>query len=264
MTLPPTDNWFVPGVPAEPVLACYGRAAGNEIRSGKFGSPESSAALVANTFGFFLERPWDLPPLPCGEVRSWSARSVDLEVPLAFPWRGGRRPWIDVLIETASEVIGIESKRYEPYRAAKAPQLSNTYWRQVWGERMAGYESIRDQLKEVRSDSPPVYRHLDGGQLVKHALGLRTSVHRDAKLRGKRPVLCYVYAEPLKWSKGHPLDARSFENHRREIASFAAAVAGNEVEFCACSYAEVLSVWSTDTRGDIRAHALNISGRFMP
>ena len=36
--LPPTDNWFVPGVLAEPVLACNGRAAGNEIRSGKFGA----------------------------------------------------------------------------------------------------------------------------------------------------------------------------------------------------------------------------------
>ncbi len=157
----------------------------------------------------------------------------------------------------------MESKRYEPYRTPKVPQLSNAYWRSVWGARMAGYESIRDQLSEVRSDGPPVYRHLDGAQLVKHALGLRTSVYRDAKWRGKRPVLCYVYAEPLKWSDGRPLDTRSVANHRREIATFAAAVAGNEVEFCACSYAEILSVWSADTRDDIRAHAVNISGRFM-
>lgn len=263
MTSPPTNHWFVPGVPAERVLACYDRAAGNEISSGKFGSPESSSALVANAFGFFLERPCDLPPLPCGQVQNWSARSVDLEVALAFPWRGGRRPWIDVLIETTSEIIGVESKRYEPYRAPKAPQLSNAYWRPVWGEHMAGYESVRDQLKVARSDGPPLYRHLGAAQLVKHALGLRTSVHRNAKWRGQRPVLCYVYAEPWKWSDGRPLDARSFENHRREIATFAAAVAGNEVEFRACSYTEVLSVWSADTRGDIRAHALNISGRFM-
>ena len=31
--------------------------AGNEIASGKFDGPESSAALSANAFGFFLETP---------------------------------------------------------------------------------------------------------------------------------------------------------------------------------------------------------------
>jgi len=30
-------------------------APGNEIESGKFASPESSAALVANAFGLFLD-----------------------------------------------------------------------------------------------------------------------------------------------------------------------------------------------------------------
>ena len=43
---------LLPGVPAEEVLACYRRAKGNEIGNGKFASPESSSALVANTFGF--------------------------------------------------------------------------------------------------------------------------------------------------------------------------------------------------------------------
>ena len=39
------------------ILRCYEHAAGSELLSGKFASPESSAALAANTFGFFLDRP---------------------------------------------------------------------------------------------------------------------------------------------------------------------------------------------------------------
>ena len=46
---------FLPGVPEDKVRAIYGRAAGNEIASGKFASPQSSAALAANGFGWFLD-----------------------------------------------------------------------------------------------------------------------------------------------------------------------------------------------------------------
>ena len=55
---------FLPGVPGEAVLAALRRSPGSELASGKFDSPESSAALVANGFGWFLERPGALPPLP--------------------------------------------------------------------------------------------------------------------------------------------------------------------------------------------------------
>ena len=55
---------FLPDLPVDAVLACLTRAPGNEIRSGKFDSPESSSALAANAFGWFLTRPQVLPPLP--------------------------------------------------------------------------------------------------------------------------------------------------------------------------------------------------------
>jgi hypothetical protein len=48
------DDLFLPGLPAELIRAAYLNAPGNEIVSGKFASLESSAALVANAFGFFL------------------------------------------------------------------------------------------------------------------------------------------------------------------------------------------------------------------
>ena len=55
---------FLPGVPGAEIESILNAAPGNEIATGKFDSPESSAALAVNAFGFFLHRELDLPPLP--------------------------------------------------------------------------------------------------------------------------------------------------------------------------------------------------------
>ena len=55
---------FLPGLPVDALLAALRRSPGNELDSGKFASPDSSSALAVNAFGWFLERPADLPPLP--------------------------------------------------------------------------------------------------------------------------------------------------------------------------------------------------------
>jgi hypothetical protein len=107
---------LLPCLPVDLIRACYAAAAGNEIASGKFASPESSAALAANTFGPFLLRPADMPPLPDSEAWGWPALSVCLEAVVRFPWSGGRHPCLDALIETNTGLIGVESKRYQPFR----------------------------------------------------------------------------------------------------------------------------------------------------
>ena len=109
---------FLPGVPGPQVEAAYRAAPGDEIEAGKFDHPESSARLVANAFGFFLDRPEDLPPLPGCERERWPATSVALEQTVRFPWSGGRHPVLDVLVTTPAALIGIESKRFEPLRPA--------------------------------------------------------------------------------------------------------------------------------------------------
>lgn len=75
MNDPLQQEAFLPGVPASLVQAFYNAAPGNEIATGKFTSPESSAALVANAFGFFLNRPHDLPILPESLTMGWPAVS---------------------------------------------------------------------------------------------------------------------------------------------------------------------------------------------
>lgn len=168
------EERFLPEVPAARVEEILARAAGNEIALGKFDHPESSAALAVNALGYFLNRAADLPPIPGLDDAGWPARSVMLEANVRFPWSGGRHPWLDALVTTRSALIGIESKRYEPFRKGYAPKarFSDAYWRPVWGDRMSGYQGVRDALR----DDPKLYLHLDAAQLIKHAFALRTEV----------------------------------------------------------------------------------------
>ena len=80
---------FLPGVPGDDIERILNAAPGNEIESGKFDHPESSAALAVNTFGFFLHRAADLPLLPGCERVMWPASSLSVETTVRFPWSGG-------------------------------------------------------------------------------------------------------------------------------------------------------------------------------
>ena len=252
---------FLPGVPGaeiEPILAA---APGNEIATGKFDSPESSAALAVNAFGFFLRRARDLPPLPGCKEEAWPARSLALEAELRFPWRGGRHPVLDCVLETPSALIGIEAKRFEPYRTRGAWSLSDAYWRPEWGENMKGYEGVRDSLR----DKPGRFARLDAAQLFKHAFALRTEVHRPNRRRGLKPVLFYLYAEPESWpASGRPVDKRAKARHRKEIGMFETSVAGDEAIFVSCPWRRLLDGWRTAGDSRVRAHAESVSARFSP
>lgn len=249
MTIRPSI--FLPGVPEDLVRAALNKAGGNEIESGKLGSPESSAALAVNGFGWFIDRPEILPPFPLLPDIDWPADKVDIERQMRFPWSGGRHPWLDAAVETGAHVIGIESKRFEPFRDTKSANLSSAYDRDVWGERMAPFTTMRDRLRAglVR------YAYLDGAQLVKHAFGLVT----EGRRLGKAPVLLYLYAEPARRGSV-TISPDAISCHRAEIADFATAVAGAEVRFAACSWREWLDSWTDDPR----THADALIARFKP
>jgi hypothetical protein len=254
------DDIFLPGLPVDLIRAAYAAAPGNEIDSGKLESPESSAALVANTFGLFLSEPEALPPLSGSENCGWPALSVRLEAVVRFPWKGGRHPCLDVLIETEKCLIGIESKRYEPFRSKSKAVFSEAYWRPVWGDAMAGYEHVRDDLR----DENTTFMHLDAAQLIKHAFGLRTEVHRNKDFPGKQAVLLYLYAEPTQWPDGRLISDDDIDRHRSEISRFSEIVADDEVVFRSCSYGELLTQWDQASNQAIRRHSQAIKERFSP
>lgn len=246
-----TDSLFLPGVDRDAVLAALNRAGGDEIRSGKFSSPESSAALAVNCFGVFLAAPQTLPPFPALADLDWPAVAVEVERQMRFPWRGGRHPWLDAAVETPRHLVGIESKRFEPFRDTKCVSLSEAYDRPVWGEGMKAWCQMRDDLRSgaIR------FRFLDAVQLVKHALGLVT----EARRLNKQPVLLYLFAEPSKRGSV-PVPAEDLQAHRREIATFADAVSGSSVRFASNSYGEWLASWPAANTGHGRA----VVERFRP
>lgn len=253
-----TASVLLHGLPAERILAAYAAAPGNEIVTGKFANPESSSALVANAFGYFLERPHDLPALPKWNG-AWSPQSVDLEAEVRFPWTRGMHPWLDVLIETDTSLIGVESKRYEPFRGTKKPKpWSETYWHE-WGEGLAPFARLRDDLHEGRKS----FARLDAAQLIKHSFGLHTQVGREGSANGKAPVLVYLYSEPERWPDGKRIDASLHTQHRAEVEQFVQLVAGANVRFSACRYGELFNAWAASSP-ELREHAAAIQNRFYP
>lgn len=240
---------LLPGVPVERVAAALGAAAGQELASGKFGSPESSSALAVNGFGPFLESPDTLPPFPCLHDLGWPATYVNIERQMRFPWPGGRHPWLDAAVETATHLIGVESKRFEPFRDSKLAKLPPKYSSHQWDECMEPWCAMRDLLLA----DPAVFCHLDAARLVKHGYGLVT----EAKRRGKSPVVLYLYAEP---TKGRAIPAQAFTDHRSEIARFGGEVAGSTVRFVTCSWRE----WLTTFPSNLSDHTDRVIARFQP
>lgn len=252
--LPPmTKPEFLPGVDAAHVTERLRLAGGKEIETGKLLSSESSAALAVNTFGWFISRPRVLPNFP-GLVFDAPPDNVDVEYCARFPWRGGRHPWLDAVVETPAMLIGVESKRYEPFRDRKWASLSEAYDRPVWGSGMRPFEDMRDRLRKV----PDAFRYLDAAQLVKHAFGLVT----DGARKQKPATLVYLFAEPSHLA-GRPIPPEALEAHRREVAEFKAAVAGAKVVFHALSYRIWLDCWYSISP-EIASHAEALTTRFDP
>jgi hypothetical protein len=245
-----TDPAFLPGVPAAAVLAALRRAPGNELASGKFDSQESSAALVANTFGWFLDRPKLLPPLPGAPMGQ--PDEVEIEAEMRFPWSGGRHPWMDAVLTTSTTLVGVESKRYEPFRPRKTPVFSEAYDSRDWGPRMGRFTAMRKAL----TTGHQTYRHLDAVQLVKHAYGLKT----QSLKRARGAVLVYLHAAPATWASGKPVDPAAIARHLAEIADFARAVKGDDVIFVPLSWADLLAEWSKIPA--LAAHAAAVRGWF--
>jgi hypothetical protein len=169
-------------------------------------------------------------------------------------------PWLDAFVVTASHIIGIESKRYEPFRCEKIGTFSPAYWRKVWGKKMGPFERMRDQMRGHTDKDELPFKHLDAVQLVKHAFGLRTESQR----RSRSPALIYLYSEPTSWPDGRPIERSARDEHAREAATFGREVEGAEVVFRSCTYKKLLSTLLNSSSVKVRTHGQAILDRFAP
>lgn len=240
-----TDLSFLPGVPAETVLAALGNLPGSDLES-----PDSSSALVANTFGWFLTRPRLLLPFPGVPMGLPEALELGVEVPL--PMRGVRHPRLDAVVTTATTLVGVTSTRYQPFRPRKTTAFTEPFESRDWGPGMARYGKMRQALTTAQQ----TFRHLDAVTLVKQAYALRTQSVKQA--RGA--VLVYLHAAPSHWSSGKPVDPKAITRHHAEIAEFARAVKGDDVTFVPLRWADLLAEWAKVPA--LTAHATALKGWF--
>ncbi len=241
---------FLPDLPVEGIMECLRRSPGHEVRTGKMDGPESSAALVANAFGWFLHRASKFPTMqgvPCGPVTS-----VTLEAEMRYPWKEGRHPWLDVALESATTLVGIEARRYEPFRPAKASGFAEIYDRPVWREKLPRFTALRDDLVKGNIG----FESLDAVGLIKSAYGLWTR----AEKRATGAVLVYLYADPQTWANGKAVDPALKARHRKELAEFSRLIAGDGVSFVRLRWADLLSSWGA--KPELADHVAGLRGMF--
>jgi hypothetical protein len=240
-----TDPSFLPGVPAEAVLAALGSLPGSDLES-----PDSSSALVANTFGWFLSRPRLLLPFP--GVPMGLPETLELGVEMSLPLRGVRHPRLDAVVTTATTLVGVASTRYQPFRPRKTTAFTEPFDSRDWGPGMARYGKMRQAL----TTGQQTFRQLDAVSLVKQAYALRTQSVKQA--RGA--VLVYLHAAPAHWSSGKPVDRQAITRHEAEIAEFGRAVKGDDVTFVPLRWADLLAEWAKVPA--LTAHATALKGWF--
>jgi hypothetical protein len=251
------DRGLLPHLDRERILPHYQASPGNEVTSGKFENSHSSAALAANFFGFFVDRPADFPGLPDSPIKE-PITSLLPEQCLRFPWARGRHPWLDAVIIADNTIMAVESKRYEPFRPKRPGHFADAYFNHDWGAGLAHFAALRD----IIANGSILFRHLDAVQLIKHAFGVAT----QARKSGRNPILYYLYAEPNHWLDGGrtPVLESARSMHRSEIAKFANLVAGDEVRFVSGNYVDALSIVAQSPQSDIRSHADAVAVAFAP
>lgn len=248
--VPTQEVKFLEGVPSEHILNRLTIMSGKDIARAKLLNNESAAALAVNSFGYFIPRPEIFPAFK-GLEFTGKAKEIEIEFKPRLPWEGGKNPNLDAIIKTQNYFIGVESKRYEPYRDDKSIKISDNYYEPIWGNNMRGFECMRDDIRIARYE----FQYLDAAQLVKQAFGLYT----EAKYHKLKPVLVYLYAEP-KTLKGIEIWPKSFTDHRDEIKAFADAVRGNDVIFHALSYRE----WIENFGDEAKEHGARIMETYAP
>lgn len=228
------------GLTLEDIRADLEAGDGGELK-GKFRAPHSSSALAVNTFARFRKE----------GVAPTIGRHTDVAIS-AFERKchhglsSERAPNLDVVAE-GDGILGVESKFME-YLKPKPAKFSRIYADEMPPARRGAFYNHMIELL----DRPTAYRRLDAAQLIKHAYGLAHTYP------GRKITLLYLYWEPENAS-AHDL----FAEHRTEIATFAARVAGDVVSFDALSYPELWNVWDKlDTPDWLPDHLHNLRKRY--
>ena len=209
---------------------------GNELET-KFMAVHSSSALAVNTFSPFKKEPNKL--VLAGKT-GFSTIQFEKQCSTGL---GGTPPNLDLLAESETDIVGVESKFLE-YLTPKKPHFADSYNRKNLPQAEDCWLALIDELK----DSGPQY--LDAAQLVKHYLGLRKQYPK------KDITLHYVF-----WEPHNSKEFGCFKQHRKEIDVFTKKVKDSEISFIAENYSELWDGLSK--RHLMEEHVDNLINRYQ-
>ncbi|HEX8101654.1 MAG TPA: hypothetical protein VF533_03510 [Solirubrobacteraceae bacterium] len=203
--------------------ALAARAKG-ELRVSRAGTVQahaawSSTALVASAFAAWRRRAAELPLAGLGPFGG-----LRLEERLHIP-HGGGTPNLDVALDGPAGLVGVESKLVEHLAPARPRPWRPAYHRPAMAAELSG--GWRTTFAALR-DGSWAPRHLDAGQMVRHALSLRG-----------RGDLVLLFWEPAD-AEDHPDVLR----HRREVAELVERVGDARPRLHALSWPAVLAAWA--------------------
>lgn len=189
--------------------AADGNELGSEAKRGKMCSLRSSSALAVNVFDYWRNRPL----LPLAQAFG-AADLTELQFEQKFPHGvGPKSPNIDVILRSgANTAVAIECKFAEPFGKTKPyGPLAEKYLpkgRELWEQ--AGLRRCQAAAEAIGVSL--LFRKLNAGQLLKHALGLSRAVGTRRPLR-----LVYLWYDP---------DSAESIVHRSELHTFKDALDG--------------------------------------
>jgi hypothetical protein len=234
------SDTLVEGISIDAFAADLAAGAGKELQ-GKFLAPHSSSALAVNSFAWFANGAE--VPVPGHE----DLRLVGFERRFPTGLTRAQPPHLDVVLESPSELVAIESKCLE-YLTPQQAKFSPRYREAIRDERMAS--AWFAEMLRLMDGNGEGYRFLDVAQLIKHALGL--------SYRASRPtVLLYLWWEPLNAAE-HSV----FAQHRAEVAHFASRVSGAFPSIEAMTYPELWRTWLASGDSRLRQHAERLKERY--
>ena len=223
----------IPELIEKDYLQGNGREWDNKIRA-----IHSSAALAANTFGRWMMDP---SKLKIKDLSKFCRLKLEAHCPTGLQ---GTPPHLDVVLESSTDIVGVESKFLESL-TPKKPEFSDSY-------SLAKLPYCEKQwwtlLNDAKLWSPSYF---DVAQIVKHYLGLRNTYKND----NRRKHLFYIY-----WQPSNAADFSEYRTHQKEINKAANFLRDSQVNFVSISYDQLWSDWKSDST--LREHALNLIKRY--
>lgn len=218
------------------IRADFEKGDGNELKK-KIMAVHSSSALAANTFG-----PWKTDPakLTLQGRSSFGPPALEWK---ASRWFNTHTPNLDVLLQSAQAVVGIESKLTEPL-GKKRPIISPSYLRENFPNCDDAWWNL---LEEARTWPRSQF---DVAQIIKHSLGL-SNTFRDSR----QVHLIYLYWVPVNAD-----DFPEYQRHAKDIEKAAACVKQSSLTFSYMTYTELWNQWLKNP--DLVKHAESLRERY--